>query len=135
MPGITEKTHQKISQQKIVLSTLPKTWIFDLDGTIVKHNGYKLDGYDSLLPGAKEYLSNIPNEDKIIFLTSRTEEYRNMTVRFLIDNEIRYDVILFDMPMGERIVVNDKKPSGIEMAVALNIDRNQFSLPDVIREK
>lgn len=135
MSGTTEKTCQKISQQKIVLSTLPKTWIFDLDGTIVKHNGYKLDGYDSFLPGAKEYISNIPNEDKIIFLTSRTEEYRNMTVRFLIDNEIRYDVILFDMPMGERIVVNDKKPSGIEMAVALNIDRNQFSLPDVIREK
>ena len=35
------------------LSKLPHTWILDLDGTIVKHNGYKLDGKDSLLEGAK----------------------------------------------------------------------------------
>ncbi|MCI8638236.1 MAG: hypothetical protein HFG41_03590 [Coprococcus sp.] len=44
-----------------------------------------------------------------------------------------YDDILFGMPMGERIVVNDRKPSGIEMAVALNIKRDKFALPDVIR--
>ena len=31
----------------MTLSTLSKTWIFDLDGTIVKHNGYKIDGYDT----------------------------------------------------------------------------------------
>ena len=39
---------------EIVMSTLPKTWIFDLDGTIVKHNGYLLDGEDTLLPGVRE---------------------------------------------------------------------------------
>lgn len=122
-------------QNDLVLSTLAKTWIFDLDGTIVKHNGYKTDGRDSLLPGAKEYLKKIPPEDKIIFLTSREEKYRETTVRFLSDNRIRYDGILFDMPVGERIVVNDKKPSGIEMAVALNTDRDRFALPDIIREK
>ena len=35
-------------------------------------------------------------------------------------NDIRYDQILFDMPMGERIVVNDRKPSGIDMAVVID---------------
>ncbi len=30
--------------EKLILSTLPKTWIFDLDGTLLRHNGYKLDG-------------------------------------------------------------------------------------------
>ena len=44
----------------MILSTLPKTWLFDLDGTIVKHNGYKIDGTDSLLDGAKEYIDEIP---------------------------------------------------------------------------
>lgn len=122
-------------QNSLVLSTLAKTWIFDLDGTIVKHNGYKTDGRDSLLPGAREYLEKIPPEDKIIFLTSREEKYREATVRFLVDNGIRYDGILFGMPLGERIVVNDRKPSGIEMAVALNMDRDRFGLPDIIREK
>ena len=60
----------------LTLSTLPKTWIFDLDGTLVKHNGYKIDGYDSLLEGAKEYLDQIPDDDYILILTSRTDEYR-----------------------------------------------------------
>lgn len=119
--------------EKIVLSTLPKTWIFDLDGTIVKHNGYKIDGRDTLLPGAKEYLDAIPSEDKVIFITSRTEEYRDSTIRFLAESGIRYDEIMFNMPMGERIVVNDRKPSGLDMAVAFNIDRDCFELPAVER--
>jgi FMN phosphatase YigB (HAD superfamily) len=58
----------------IILSTLPKTWVFDLDGTLLKHNGYKTDGIDSILPGALEYLATIPNEDKIIIFTSRTDQ-------------------------------------------------------------
>lgn len=123
-----------MERERLVLSTLAKTWIFDLDGTIVKHNGYKIDGMDSLLPGAKEYLDEIPREDRIVILTSRKEEYKELTVRFLAENHIRYDVILFDMPMGERIVVNDRKPSGLETAVALNVDRNDFVLPVIRRE-
>lgn len=122
-------------EEKLILSTLPKTWIFDLDGTLVKHNGYKLDGRDTLLPGAKEYLAGIPEEDKIILFTSRMEEYRELTLQFLRENAIRYDKILFDMPMGERIVINDRKPSGIDMAVALNVDRDDFKVPQIIREK
>ncbi len=119
----------------LILSTLPKTWIFDIDGTIVKHNGYKLDGSDTLLPGAWEYIEAITAEDKIIILTSRTDEYKEMTLKFLKDNDIRYDEILFNMPYGERILVNDRKPSGLEMSVAINIDRDEFVLPDIIREK
>lgn len=124
-----------MEQNHLVLSTLAKTWIFDLDGTIVKHNGYKTDGRDSLLPGAREYLETIPPEDKVIFMTSREEKYRETTVQFLSDHGIRYDLILFELPVGERIVVNDRKPSGIDMAVALNMDRDCFVLPDIIRKK
>ncbi len=120
--------------EKLILSTLPKTWIFDLDGTIVKHNGYKLDGFDTLLPGVKDYLDAIPGEDVIVIFTSRTEEYRKNTLEFLSENEIRYDRILFEMPMGERIVVNDRKPSGLDMALAINFDRDMPELPHVKRE-
>lgn len=124
-----------MASRELSLSTLAKTWIFDLDGTIVKHNGYKIDGKDSLLPGAKEYLDAIPEQDKIIIFTSRKREHQEETLKFLADHEIRYDQILFELPMGERIIVNDKKPSGLNMAVALNVDRDQFSLPRVIRER
>ncbi len=118
-------------EEKLILSTLPKTWIFDLDGTLLKHNGYKTDGLDTVLCGVKEYLDNIPAEDRILILTSRTDEYKQMTLDFLKEQLIRYDEILFNMPMGERIVVNDRKPSGLDMAVAVNVDRDQFGVPKI----
>ena len=51
---------------KLILSTLPKTWIFDLDGTLLKHNGYKTDGEDTVLPGAKEYLEQILQRQQLV---------------------------------------------------------------------
>lgn len=121
-------------EQKLILSNLAKSWIFDLDGTILKHNGYKLDGEDTLLQGAKEYLDALPEEDKIIIFTSRTETYRQMTMEFLRENRIRFDEILFNMPLGERIVVNDRKPSGLDMAISVNVDRDEFKVPEIIRK-
>ena len=55
----------------IKVSALAKTWVLDIDGTIVKHNGYKIDGYDSFLPGAKEFLQSIPDKDMIIFIIEK----------------------------------------------------------------
>lgn len=122
-------------EKELILSTLPKTWIFDLDGTLVKHNGYKIDGKDSLLDGVKEYLDKLPKEDKVLILTSRLEEYREITLKFLYENKIRFDQILFEMPVGERILVNDKKPSGLDTAVAFNLKRDHFLMPQMIRER
>lgn len=121
--------------EEMVLSTLPKTWIFDLDGTLVKHNGYKTDGQDRLLPGVMDYLAAIPAEDRIIILTSREEVFREQTITFLKEAGIRFDEIIFGVPMGERILVNDKKPSGLEMAIAWNLERDVFEMPAVRREK
>lgn len=111
--------------EELVLSTLGHTWILDLDGTIVKHNGYKIDGEDTLLPGAKEFIDGLPEKDMIIFLTSRTDEYKEQTIDFLKKNGIKYDHIIFNAPYGERIIVNDRKPSGLEMSKAVNVERNE----------
>ena len=108
----------------ITVSPLGKTWVLDLDGTVLKHNGYKLDGHDTLLPGAKEFLANIRPEDMVVFITSRTEEYRAMTEAFLRENGIRYNAILYGAPYGERILVNDRKPSGLATAIAVNTERD-----------
>ena len=88
-------------EHALILSTLPKTWIFDLDGTLVKHNGYKIDGKDTLLNGVKEYLDGLPQEDKVVILTARTEEYREQTMHFLLSRNVRFDQVLFNMPMGD----------------------------------
>lgn len=110
--------------EKLVLSTLGHTWILDLDGTIVKHNGYKTDGEDTLLPGAAAFLHSIPEKDMIIFLTSRQEKYKEQTIRFLELHHIRFNYIIFDVPYGERILINDSKPSGLSMSVSINCERN-----------
>lgn len=110
---------------KLTLSTLGHTWILDLDGTIVKHNGYLIDAEDTFLPGAEAFLKGIPSQDMVIFVTSRKEEYRGLTEDFLIRHGIRYNHIIFEAPYGERILVNDAKPSGLKMAISINVSRNQ----------
>lgn len=105
-------------------STLTKTWILDIDGTLVKHNGYKIDGYDTLLDGVKEFFETLNPEDKVVLLTARKDEFLPALRNFLAENNIRYDYLLTDMPMGERILVNDRKPSGLDMAFAINKDRD-----------
>lgn len=105
-------------------SPLNKTWIFDIDGSIVKHNGYKIDGYDSLLEGVSEFFSKISQEDKIIMLTARKGEELENLKAFFKENRIRFDYILTDMPLGERILINDEKPSGLKTAFAINKKRD-----------
>ena len=106
------------------LSTLAKTWILDVDGTLVKHNGYKIDGHDTLLPGVKEFFEKIPFQDKIVLLTARKDECLEDLKNFLQKHQLRYDYILTDMPMGERILINDNKPSGLKCAYAICKERD-----------
>ncbi|MCQ2484510.1 MAG: hypothetical protein MJ168_04140 [Clostridia bacterium] len=106
------------------ISTLGHTWLIDLDGTIVKHNGYKMYGKDVLLDGSLEFLNSIPEKDTIIFLTSRKKEFSQITEAFLNENNIRYDRIIYELPYGERILINDNKPSGLQMGYAINKDRD-----------
>lgn len=110
----------------LTLSSLRHTWILDLDGTIVKHNGYKIDGADSFLPNAKEFLESLPKDDVIIFMTSRTENEKQLTEKFLNSNAIKYDQILYNIPYGERILINDQKPSGLCTAIAISEKRDNF---------
>ncbi len=111
-------------KQQLRISKLGHTWILDFDGTLVVHNGYKT-GEDKFLPAAKEFLQSIPKEDFILILTAREKEAREKTIKFLKENGVRYNEILFEMPMGERILINDDKPSGLRCAYAITPKRNQ----------
>lgn len=109
---------------EMILSSLPKTWVLDLDGTLVVHNGYKLYGKDVWLEGAKEFLLSIPENDMIILLTSRTTECAALTEEFLRESGVHWNHIIYGAPYGERILVNDDKPSGLCMAYAVGGDRD-----------
>lgn len=114
--------------EPLVLSSLGHTWILDLDGTIVKHNGYIIDGCDTFLEGAEKFLRSIPESDMIIFLTSRTDNEKDLTEKFLRDKKLRYNQIIFNAPYGERILINDTKPSGLETAISVNMKRDIFTV-------
>ena len=107
------------------LSTLQHTWFIDIDGTIFKHEGLWEDGEDTLLPGVQELWNTIPADDCIILTTGRNSHYASETEQALKKFKLRYDKIIFDLPVGERIIVNDTKPSGLETAIAWNVKRNQ----------
>lgn len=111
-------------KNELVLSMLGHTWILDLDGTVVRHNGYKTEGRDTFLEGAAEFLHSIPDEDMIVFITSRASEDKEATENFLKENGIKYDHIIYEAPYGERILINDSKPSGLKMSYAVETVRD-----------
>lgn len=115
-----------LEPKEIHLSPMPKTWILDLDGTLLVHDGPFIMGKDKFLPGAKEFLDSIPKQDMIIFLTARMNYEKEHTLRFLQENNVRYDQIIFNAGQGERILINDNKPDGLKTAIAINTTRDKF---------
>ena len=56
----------ELEPKELRISPIPKTWILDLDGTLVVHDGPYINGRDEFLPGAREFLDSIPGRDMII---------------------------------------------------------------------
>lgn len=103
---------------------LHKTWLLDLDGTIIRHNSHLLKR-QTFTPGALAFLSNIPSEDIIIFLTARNVFFKDITEGFLIENGVRFHQVIYDLPHGARVLINDQKPSGYKTAYAFNLGRDE----------
>lgn len=108
----------------IEVSDLPKTWIFDLDGTLLKHNGH-IDNQEQILNGVKKfYKDNVFDEDYVLILTARNKKYKKQTLKFLNKNGIRFNKIIFEIPIGERLLFNDIKKTGLLTAYSFNLKRD-----------
>lgn len=119
------KINNSADTPHLALSSLNHTWLIDIDGTIVVHNGYLADGEDTPLENSCAFLRELPKDDFIILLTSRQESAREKTETFLKKNNIQYNKIIFGLPVGERVLINDNKPSGLCMAHAVSLSRNE----------
>ena len=109
----------------INLSSLIHTWQIDIDGTIVKHNGHR-NNNEQLLPGVKEFWNKIPQEDEIILLSARKEAEISGTIEFIKNQGLRFSRIIFGLPTGERILINDIKPlEKLKTAIAINVARDE----------
>lgn len=116
------------------LSDLPKTWLIDIDGVIFVHNYYLKNKKDKLVHGIRKILKKIKKVDTVILLTAREDKYKNLTLHSLKKHKIRYDYIIFNLPKGERILINDIKPKeNLKTAICINIKRNV--IPKTIKNK
>ena len=107
------------------LSTnLGHTWIIDVDGTIFEVNQPPYAN-DKLLPGVKEMWAKIPKDDMVIIMTARPHYIKQQTLDVIASHGLRYDMAIFGIHHGERIVINDNKPGGLQTAIAWNVKRNK----------
>ena len=57
--------------------------------------------------------------------TARRESLREKTKEDLSRLGIPYDTLIMGISKGQRIIINDKRPSGEETAFAINIKRDE----------
>ena len=95
-----------------------KTLFVDFDGTTFQH------ATENILPGTKEKFAEWKAKGyTIIITTARPVEAEEITIKALQDNGLEYDGIVFGLPNGDRVVINDIK-EGRERAFAYNVERN-----------
>jgi len=112
-----------MKEARLRLTALPKTWVIDLDGVVLRHNAY-LYGREEVLPGVWEFWDQVRPQDVVVVMTARMESERESTLRTLRLHGLRVDYALFGMPVGERVIINDIKPSGLVTAIAVNVPRD-----------
>lgn len=119
---------KNINYQIIKKKKTGKTWFVDIDGTIFIHNGY-LSGKNELIENAKEFLQSIPDNDCLIFVTARPEKYAEMTINSLTKLNKKFDLIIFNVTSGTRVLINDKKITNQKTCVAFNKKRDDSFFP------
>ena len=67
----------------------------------------------------------VEKEDLIIIMTARPWYIKRQTLDVIESHGLRYDMAIFGIHHGERIVVNDNKPGGLQTAIAWNVKRNK----------
>lgn len=113
---------------------LRKTVFCDIDGTLFEHKdnlSIMIAEEAKLLPGVIERFLEWREKDYYIILTTaRPEGCRLTTERQLQGFGIFYDKLIMGLPIGPRVVINDKKSDGKITSYAVCIDRNS-GLKDV----
>ena len=61
----------------------------------------------------------------IVLMTARTKTQALSAIKVLKDNDLRYDLLIPNLPHGERMIFNDRKGSGLETCHSINLNRNE----------
>ena len=107
-----------------------KTIFCDIDGTIFKHRYSSLHDIMTcnpvLLPGViKKFIEWRSKDYYIVLTTARPEGCRRTTEEHLAIYGLFYDQLVMGLPVGPRVVINDKKPNGMVTSYAISLERNE----------
>jgi hypothetical protein len=118
----------------------PKTIFLDIDGCLLIHSGTltgiwdaaqdKINSRDTFYSHfARENVKKLSEWERkghtIILVTGRKECMREDTENQLRECGIFYDRLIMGITGGQRVIINDMKPTGEPTALAFNLERNQ----------
>jgi hypothetical protein len=115
------------------------TLFIDLDGTLIRNSGEYFEPVWGTTEGLKENIQAInrlydSGKVQIIITTSRREEARQLTVKQLEKEGLRYHQIFFGLNHGKRILVNDYARSNpFKSCDSVNIARNSEDLGEMLQ--
>lgn len=119
---------------------LYSTLFIDLDGTMVRNSAqYSIPrwGETEGIQANIDAVNHLYDSGKVevILTTSRKEAYRDVTIAQLERVGIRFHKIIFDLPHGRRIIINDYAPSNpFKSCDAINIKRNSPDLKEMLED-
>lgn len=115
-----------------------KVLFVDIDGVIVKNSAKRLKptwGTTEALKKNVKILNELYATKKcqIILTTSRSDEYREKTIKQLETIGLNCNNLIMGLFHGQRILINDYAPSnGYPSAIAINLERNSDKLKDLL---
>lgn len=116
-----------------------KTYFIDIDGIIVRNSGEYSRPYWGETEGLPENI-NIVNKlydlgNYIILITSRKENYRNITVKQLKKVKVKYHQLIMNLNHSARVIINDFSNSNpFPAAISVNVPRDSDKLSDYIKD-
>jgi hypothetical protein len=117
-----------------------KTLFVDVDGTLVKSSGKYTPPYWGETEGIKEnidFLNKLYNKGKvyIILTTARPSSARDVTIKQLKREGVKYNDIIFDLFHANRTIINDYGTSNpYPTCDAVNIVRNSNELERFLKD-
>jgi hypothetical protein len=116
------------------------TIFVDLDGVLVLNSAQYTQPYWGTTEGIDDNIAVLnrlhdTGRVHVVITTARHESHRKVTLRQLERCGVKYDSIIFGLPHGKRIVVNDYAPSNpFKSADSINIRRNSTDLKEMLED-
>lgn len=117
------------------------TYFFDIDGVLFKNSSkYFIPKWGESEPIDKnvQLIKNLFNTgtNQIIITTSRSEDYKDITINQLNNLGIKYHKIIFGLQHCKRIIINDYFDTNpYPSCEAINLERNSDKLDKMLRIK